>query len=94
VIEGKDSLIEGRVEKGMMSENGLGAKMNTKGEFRVVDTGIGLTVGVVLFDPLGNPVDVNIDFLDEVESLDELRNIVIKMKESLEKPVLNMRNLW
>lgn len=56
-------------------------------EIRVIDTGCLLTVAKVTFDPLGDPVSMEIDVLQAI-SLDELRKIVDQIVVALDKPVL------
>jgi hypothetical protein len=58
-------------------------------EYRIVDDGLSLTVGLVDFDPTNQPVTVN--FAIQGDTLPELVNIVAQIRIALKLPVLQLQ---
>ena len=54
---------------------------------RVITDGLLLSLGLVSFDELGEPIDVNYDCFHST-SLEDLRNTVLEATEALSKPFL------
>lgn len=61
-------------------------------EYRVVDTGDVLTVGLVEFDPIGQPASVTLE-LPEADSLADLLTILKDFSKCVNHPVLDVRLL-
>jgi hypothetical protein len=61
-------------------------------DYRVVDTGDSLTVGLVEYDPLGSPATVTFD-LPEADNLGDLLTVLSDFSSCVRQPVLRMRDL-
>ena len=61
-------------------------------DYRVVDTGDSLTVGLVEYDPIGNPATVTFD-PPEADNLGDLLTVLADFSSCVRQPVLKMRDL-
>lgn len=61
-------------------------------DYRVVDTGDSLTVGLVEYDPLGSPATVTFD-LPEADNLADLLTSLADFSNCIRQPVLHMADL-
>jgi hypothetical protein len=58
-------------------------------EYRVIDQGDTLTLGLVTYDPNGQPVIIDLSPL-ESETLSQLVNIVAQIKTATTRPILQL----
>jgi len=62
-------------------------------EYRVVDVGEFLTVGLVEYDLTGEPADISFEGILDSSQLSDLREHIDAIKKSLDKPVISMRSI-